>query len=100
MQNRALVPLLLAATAIIAPASAANWFSNPYLGINRNIGSAPSPTPEQVRQNRLPPFVLKEQDRAPQAVGQTSAPANQVVAAHSHETREESKPPGASTPSP
>ena len=32
---------------------AANWFSNPYLGINRNIGSAPNPTPEQIRQERL-----------------------------------------------
>lgn len=31
----------------------ANWFSNPYLGINRNIGSAPNPTPEQIRQERL-----------------------------------------------
>lgn len=36
----------------VTPA-AANWFSNPYLGINRNIGSAPNPTPEQIRQERL-----------------------------------------------
>jgi hypothetical protein len=30
----------------------ANWFANPYLGINRNIGSAPNPTPQQLRQER------------------------------------------------
>ena len=41
--------VLLLAAGGITPA-AANWFSDPYLGINRNIGSAPNPTPEQIRQ--------------------------------------------------
>jgi hypothetical protein len=61
MNSRIMLPLLLLSAAVITPASA-NWFSNPFFGINRNIGSAPSPTPEQVRQERLPPFVLKDQD--------------------------------------
>jgi len=39
--------------AVAATPAAANWFSDPYLGINRNIGSAPNPTPEQIRQDRL-----------------------------------------------
>jgi hypothetical protein len=39
--------------AVAATPAAANWFSNPYLGINRNIGSAPNPTAEQIRQDRL-----------------------------------------------
>ena len=54
------LPLIfLSATTIITPASA-NWFSNPALGINRSIGTAPSPTPAQVRQEKQPPFVLKD----------------------------------------
>jgi hypothetical protein len=61
MKFRILLPLLLASVAMIEPASA-NWFSNPALGINRNVGSAPSPTPAQVRQEKQPPFVLRDQD--------------------------------------
>jgi len=59
MNTKLLLPLLLLSAAVITPA-AANWFSNPGLGINRNVGSAASPTPEQVRQEKLPPFVLRD----------------------------------------
>lgn len=41
---------------IAAPASA-NWFSNPYIDINLNIGSAPNPTPDDVLIERLPMLV-------------------------------------------
>ncbi len=85
MKFRALFPLALAVVAI-TPA-AANWFSNPALGINRNVGSAPSPTPEQVRAEKQPPFVLREQAPAAsvaeaaavnrQPVRQAQAPAPQ-----------------------
>jgi hypothetical protein len=44
--------VLLFASGSVTPA-AANWFSNPYLGISQNIGSAPNPTPEQIRQGLL-----------------------------------------------
>lgn len=46
-------PLLLVSAAAISPASA-NWFSNPDQGISRNIGSAPNPTPADLRENRQP----------------------------------------------
>ena len=59
MNTKFLLPLLLLSAAVITPASA-NWFSNPSLGINRNVGSAPSPTPAQVRQEKQPPFVLRD----------------------------------------
>jgi len=36
------------ATAVVAPA-AANWFSDARSGTMLNVGSAPSPTPEQLR---------------------------------------------------
>ncbi|HMI95992.1 MAG TPA: OmpA family protein [Micropepsaceae bacterium] len=36
--------LLLSAAVSVTPASA-NWFSNPRLGINLNVGSAPNPKP-------------------------------------------------------
>jgi len=40
--------LLLLSAVVITPASA-NWFSNPRLGTNLNIGSAPNPTPADLR---------------------------------------------------
>jgi hypothetical protein len=79
MKFKIIVPVLLAAFAI-TPASA-NWFANQKLGINRNVGSAPSPTPEQVRANRQPPFVLQEQANpvSVAAAGQTQQTPPQPV---------------------
>jgi hypothetical protein len=51
--NKLVLPLLLATAAFATPASA-NWFHNPYIGINRNVGSAPNPTPADIREMRLP----------------------------------------------
>jgi hypothetical protein len=59
MNLKMMLPLVLVAAAA-TPASA-NWFSNPSLGINRCVCTAPSPTPEQVRADKRPPFVLREQ---------------------------------------
>jgi hypothetical protein len=55
MKTRILLPVLLL-SAVVSPASA-NWFSNPTWGINLHIGSAPSPTPDQVRADRQPMLV-------------------------------------------
>ena len=62
------LPLLLSAS---APAIAGNWFANPQLGLYRNIGSAPNPTPEQVRQELRPPCCYDY----PQRGASASAPA-------------------------
>jgi hypothetical protein len=65
MKMRLVIPALLlsvATVAVVTPASA-NWFHNKYLGISRNVGSAPNPTPEDVRQMRLPIIVRQENDR-------------------------------------
>jgi len=48
MKKTILSLLLLSAAIAVTPASA-NYFSNPRLGMNLNIGSAPNPTPAQVR---------------------------------------------------
>jgi hypothetical protein len=56
MKTRILLPALLISTAIAMPASA-NWFSNPQWGINRYIGSAPNPKPEDIRNNVQPILV-------------------------------------------
>ena len=53
MTTKFILPLLLVAAAFASPASA-NWFHNPYQNINRNIGSAPNPTPADLREMRLP----------------------------------------------
>jgi hypothetical protein len=65
MKMKLLLPALLIAVATVTavtPASA-NWFHNRYLGISRNVGSAPNPTPEDVRQMRLPIVVEQENNR-------------------------------------
>ena len=65
MKTKILLPALLisvAAVTAVTPASA-NWFNNPYLGITRNVGSAPNPTPDDVRQGRLPIVVHRDNDR-------------------------------------
>ena len=66
MKTKVLLPALLIAAATltaVTPASA-NWFNNPYLGITRNVGSAPNPTPDDVRQMRLP-IVTQRPDNRP-----------------------------------
>ena len=63
MKIRVLTAALLLAAAFVTPSSA-NWFHNPYQNIYRNIGSAPNPTPADVRENRVPIVV---QDQAPQS---------------------------------
>ena len=65
MKMKVLLPALLlsvAAVTAVTPASA-NWFHNKYLGISRNVGSAPNPTPDDVRQMRLPIVVRQENNR-------------------------------------
>ena len=46
----------LIVASIAAPASA-NWFSNPYIDINLNIGSAPNPKPDNILIERQPMLV-------------------------------------------
>jgi outer membrane protein OmpA-like peptidoglycan-associated protein len=50
--KKTIVPLLLLSAVIATPASA-NYFSNPRLGVNLNVGSAPNPRPEDYRRVRL-----------------------------------------------
>ena len=59
MKARVLTAALLLSAAFITP-SYANWFHNPYENVYRNVGSAPNPTPADVRENRLP-IVAKDQ---------------------------------------
>src|SRR4051812_25368607 len=61
MKTKFILPLLLVTVAFACPASA-NWFHNPHQNINRNVGSAPNPTPADLREMRLP---VVTQDGAP-----------------------------------
>ena len=47
------MPLLLLSAAFVTPAYA-NYFANPTLGVSMNLGSAPNPTPDDIRENREP----------------------------------------------
>jgi hypothetical protein len=45
---KTMMSLLLLSAVCVSPASA-NWFSNPRAGTNLNVGSAPNPTPADLR---------------------------------------------------
>lgn len=53
MKTKLTLSLLLLAAASATPALA-NYFHNPSTNLNWNIGSAPSPTPLDIRENRQP----------------------------------------------
>ena len=83
MKTKLMLPLLFVSVAFIMPASA-NWFHNPYTGVNLNVGSAPNPTPADIRADRLP-IVTKEQDNsnAPAATKTASADTSPSAPAQS-----------------
>jgi hypothetical protein len=70
MKAKLMLPLLAIAAFIVTPASA-NWFHNPAENINRNIGSAPNPTPEDLRAMRVP-IVVKDEDKTGTTTAQTA----------------------------
>jgi len=51
-----LLPVLLLTAAFVSPVSA-NWFHNPGWNLNLNLGSAPSPTPDDIRADKQPMLV-------------------------------------------
>lgn len=48
MKKITLTTLLLLSAVMVSPASA-NWFSRPDIGVQLNVGSAPNPTPDDLR---------------------------------------------------
>jgi len=76
--KRIIMSLLLASATLVTPAYA-NYFANPALGISLNVGSAPNPTPNDIRQSREP--VLVGQANAAPAKGA-------VVVSDVHKTHE------------
>src|SRR5436305_589317 len=53
MYRKTLSAMLLVCGAFATPAYA-NYFHNPYIGVNLNVGSALNPTPADIRVDRLP----------------------------------------------
>lgn len=86
MLRKSLLALLLVSGALATPAYA-NYFSNPYTGVTLNIGSAPNPTPADIRLDRLPAITqddssapaatvaAKPQDKSAAPVAQNPPPA-------------------------
>ncbi len=54
--KKIIMSLLLVSATLVTPAYA-NYFANPALGINLNVGSAPNPTPNDIRESREPVIV-------------------------------------------
>lgn len=53
MRSKVTLSVLLLLAASATP-TLANYFHNPSTNLNLNIGSAPSPTPRDIRENRQP----------------------------------------------
>ena len=53
MKTKLTLSLLFLSAACATP-TLANYFHNPSTNLNWNIGSAPSPTPRDIRENRQP----------------------------------------------
>ena len=92
MHSKTILALLLVSGAFVTPAQA-NFFHNPYTGINLNIGSAPNPTPQDVREDRLPAVVQDDTNAGATAADATkesgktaSAPAEQNTASQGTST--------------
>ena len=83
MKNTIRTLLLLSAVVCITPASA-NYFANPGQGINLNIGSAPNPTPADLRRGvvagqRTAPYADDTSTNAPLfTFGEAAAPPAQA----------------------
>jgi hypothetical protein len=82
MNKKTIVSLLLLSTLSVTPAFA-NYFSNPRMNTMLNIGSAPSPTPEQLRNIGDSPYApsgVYPAPARPQASDTVIAPAPVVLA--------------------
>ena len=84
MKTNILLPVLLLSAAFASPASA-NWFVNSGWNIQMFIGSAPNPTPEDVRAGTVPTLVQDAQGNVIAMIdprtGQTIAVAEALVTA-------------------
>ena len=56
MKTRLILPTILVSLVFVSPALG-NWFSNPEWNINLHVGSAPNPTPDDIRVGRQPMLV-------------------------------------------
>ena len=65
--RKTILPLLLLSAAVLATPASANYFSNPQLGVNLNVGSAPNPKPAQVR-------TVTETETVPERVVEAAPP--------------------------
>ncbi len=84
MKTRILLPVLLLSAVCVSPASA-NWFANSGWNINLFVGSAPNPTPEDIRANKQPTLVQDADGNVIAMIdprtGQTMAVAESLVTA-------------------
>jgi hypothetical protein len=80
MNGKTVLALLLVSGALATPAYA-NYFHNPYTGINLNVGSAPNPTPADIREGRLPVVTQDNSTATPVAdAGKAGVQPNAPVA--------------------
>jgi hypothetical protein len=77
MKMKMMLSLLFVSAVFVMPASA-NWFHNPYTGVSLNVGSAPNPTPADIRQDRLP-IVVKDEDKSNTAVAPAKTASTTTV---------------------
>jgi hypothetical protein len=76
---------ILFLSAACATPTLANYFHNPYTNLNLNIGSAPSPTPRDIRENRLP-RVVRAAPSSANVVADDTTKNTDTPAANNHPT--------------
>jgi hypothetical protein len=79
MKTPILMSLLLVSAAAASPASA-NYFHNPYTNIYLNVGSAPTPTPADIREDRLPQVAVDPSNSDVATADETKAPEKTAAA--------------------
>ena len=81
MRTKMTLSVLFLSAAFATP-TLANYFHNPATNLNWNIGSAPSPTPRDIRENRQPRVVQAAPSDDNFVVDDTTKNADKSVANH------------------
>ncbi len=76
--NKIAISILLISTAFASPAFA-NYFHNPALNMRFNVGSAPTPTTSEIRQNSMPQMTRNNRSKIDVAKSGTPGQSATVV---------------------
>ena len=86
MKAKALISVLVMSAACATPAFA-NSFTNPKLNVMSNVGSAPNPTPRDLREHNMPLMSYRATPTVNVARAHAYAPGRRADARQAHSPR-------------